>query len=125
LFSLWAFQIQDDILGTFGDAKTTGKSDVSDIIEGKRTVLLLEFLQRADAAQRNLAGRVVGNPQASDSDIHQLLQAMRDSGALQSSIDLGWKYVHKAEKLVTQLTTDTHTQLIMHDAVQYMMERVQ
>ncbi len=62
---------------------------------------------------------------ASDSNIHQLLQAMRDSGALQSSIDLGWKYVHKAEKLVTQLTTDTHTQLIMLDAVQYMMERVQ
>lgn len=121
----WAFQIQDDILGTFGDAKTTGKSDISDIIEGKRTVLLLEFLQKADTNQRQLALRVVGNPQASDSDIHQLLQAMRDTGALQSSIDLGWEYVHKAEKLVPQLTTDIQTQSIMHDAVQYMMERVQ
>ncbi|MEI6326834.1 MAG: polyprenyl synthetase family protein [Candidatus Roizmanbacteria bacterium] len=121
----WAFQIQDDILGTFGDPKKTGKSDNSDIIEGKRTVLLLEFLQKADATQRSLANKVVGNPRATDADIRQLLQAMRDTGALQSTVDLGWEYVRKAEELTAQLTTDVRAQSIMRDAVQYMMERVQ
>jgi len=35
-----AFQINDDIQGVFGKEKATGKSAVSDILEGKRTLLV-------------------------------------------------------------------------------------
>lgn len=120
----WAFQIQDDILGTFGDAQTMGKSDTSDLTEGKRTIVLLEFLARTDEAGRQLAGRVVGNRHASPDDIALLLEQMRSVGALSSSIDTGWEYVRKAEGLVPLLTTDPGIQSILIDAVRYMMERV-
>ncbi|MET7772911.1 polyprenyl synthetase family protein [Nocardia sp. NPDC005366] len=44
-----AFQLRDDLLGVFGDPEVTGKPSGDDLREGKRTVLLAEALQRADA----------------------------------------------------------------------------
>lgn len=40
------FQIQDDILGIFGDEKTIGKSITSDIKEGKSTILSIYTLKK-------------------------------------------------------------------------------
>ena len=42
-----AFQLRDDVLGLFGDPAETGKSALSDLREGKRTVLVLTALERA------------------------------------------------------------------------------
>lgn len=42
-----AFQIHDDILGTFGDPEVTGKSAQSDFIERKRTILVALVHERA------------------------------------------------------------------------------
>lgn len=43
-----AFQLQDDYLDTFGDAKTFGKQIGGDIIENKKTFLYLKTLEVAD-----------------------------------------------------------------------------
>lgn len=43
-----AFQIHDDILGTFGDPEVTGKSNQGDFIERKRTMLVALVHERAN-----------------------------------------------------------------------------
>jgi geranylgeranyl diphosphate synthase type I len=46
------FQLTDDLLGVFGEEKTTGKSASSDIEEGKRTLLVWKTYQSASLEEK-------------------------------------------------------------------------
>jgi len=47
-----AFQLQDDLLDVYGDPKTFGKNIGGDILEGKKTFMLINALRLADGPQR-------------------------------------------------------------------------
>lgn len=47
-----AFQLQDDLLDVYGDPKTFGKNIGGDIIEGKKTFMLINALRLASPEQR-------------------------------------------------------------------------
>lgn len=65
-----AFQLRDDLLGTFGDPSATGKPIHNDIRQGKRTALVAELVR--DAAGAKLwASR----------DVDAIVKAMEGSGA--------------------------------------------
>jgi len=74
-----AFQLQDDLLGTFGDEAKTGKSARTDLRRGKRTALIAELESDRHAAQ--LLPRVLGVVDAPDEEVDALLRRMVDSGA--------------------------------------------
>lgn len=46
-----AYQLQDDLLGVFGDSNITGKSNRSDIIEKKRTFLIQQTINNLNEPQ--------------------------------------------------------------------------
>lgn len=74
-----AFQLRDDLLGTFGDASATGKPVGNDIRQGKRTALVAEM--RGHAASEAVLARVLGRVDASDDDVAEVVGAMETSGA--------------------------------------------
>ena len=47
-----AFQLQDDLLDTYGDETTFGKAIGGDIVENKKTFLLITALERATTTQK-------------------------------------------------------------------------
>ncbi|MBS2014227.1 MAG: polyprenyl synthetase family protein [Deltaproteobacteria bacterium] len=74
-----AFQLRDDLLGTFGDPSATGKPVGNDIRQGKRTALVVEL--RGDAKAEALLARVLGRDDASDDDVAEVVRAMESTGA--------------------------------------------
>jgi geranylgeranyl diphosphate synthase type I len=74
-----AFQLRDDVLGTFGDARTTGKPTGGDLRKGKRTALLMEALTDARAAPT--LERVLGRADATEQDLADAVAAVAASGA--------------------------------------------
>jgi geranylgeranyl diphosphate synthase, type I len=77
-----AFQIIDDILGVFGDAKELGKAPGDDIREGKGTLLVLYALERAKSADRTFLRACLGNPKLTDDDFARCRHIIEMSGAL-------------------------------------------
>ena len=49
-----AFQLQDDLLDSYGDEKELGKKIGGDILEGKKTFLMMQAMSHADESQREI-----------------------------------------------------------------------
>lgn len=121
-----AFQLQDDVLGVYGDPEKTGKSANSDLLQGKVTLLVLKALELGSAEQVGYVKRVWGKRQAAEDDIAQAKKALTNSGALAYSMDISRKYAQKAvetaEKLRRLNLNDEAVDYIQGIA-QYMVER--
>jgi geranylgeranyl pyrophosphate synthase len=78
-----AFQIADDIIGTFGKEDETGKGTNDDIIEGKLT-LLVHFakLHGSDEQNKKLL-RVLGNEDATPEECAEVREIFKATGALE------------------------------------------
>lgn len=77
-----AFQITDDILGTFSKEQESGKSPMDDIREGKRTLLTVHALEHADTADKNFLIQTLGNQHITPAEFKRCKQIIQDSGAL-------------------------------------------
>lgn len=71
-----AFQIHDDYLDAFGDPEKFGKQPGGDILENKKTFLLLKAWEVADAGQREHISQLLAD-NASDK-VDQMLQVYMD-----------------------------------------------
>jgi geranylgeranyl pyrophosphate synthase len=92
-----AFQITDDILGTFGDA-ATGKSNREDIIEGKITLLVSRALQRSNADQKKVLLVALGNRDLTDEVYENVKFIMRKTGALDYVREIAMAHAQVAVK---------------------------
>ncbi|MDZ7881168.1 MAG: polyprenyl synthetase family protein [Saprospiraceae bacterium] len=57
-----AFQIQDDLLDTFGDPATFGKKVGGDIVQNKKTFLVLKTFELANSAQKTALTILMATP---------------------------------------------------------------
>jgi len=57
-----AFQIQDDILNLEGEYRKYGKEICGDLLEGKRTLMLIHLLQHASQKERKRLQRFLASP---------------------------------------------------------------
>jgi geranylgeranyl diphosphate synthase type I len=74
-----AFQVQDDVLGIWGDPAVTGKPAAADLYRRKLSLPVIHALRIA--AQSDTLARLYSQPQISDTDVAQLLDILAKAGA--------------------------------------------
>ena len=76
-----AFQLRDDLLGTFGDPQRTGKSNGNDLRAGKFTSLIAEARKALDPKGFAPIERVLGHRDASDELVEEARRLLETCGA--------------------------------------------
>jgi geranylgeranyl diphosphate synthase type II len=79
-----AFQIQDDLLNLTGDERRYGKEIGGDVLEGKRTLMLIHLLRHAAPAEVGRVRAFLEQPRGgrSTTDLRWIMDLMRSRGCL-------------------------------------------
>lgn len=105
-----AFQVQDDILGIWGDEAITGKSAASDLLEGKKSLPVLHGLSNGG----RFAERWDKGPIRSD-EVEEIAQLLATEGS--------YEYTHSLSRQMTTLALDRLREADPHgDAGESLME---
>lgn len=118
-----AFQIQDDILGIFGDEARIGKPVGSDIQEGKMTILVTKAFERSGEHQTELKQILARGEQLTLSDIERFRAIMIESGVLEETKTLARTSIHTAKEALSSITLPEKTRAFLLGVADYMLER--
>lgn len=92
-----AFQIHDDILGTFG-GKETGKPQDSDIKKGKRTLLVIKALECGSSEQKEMLEMILGKGDAIPEELNTARRIIEETGALAYCKEKEQEFSEQAKK---------------------------
>ncbi|MEM0312098.1 MAG: polyprenyl synthetase family protein, partial [Thermoplasmatales archaeon] len=118
-----AFQIQDDILGMFGDEQQIGKSILSDFLEGKKTHLILYTYQLADSQDADFVRQRLGKSISID-EFNTVREIIKKSGALDKTKNLAENYYRMAIASIENITEDPVKRAELKRMADVMVRRV-
>jgi geranylgeranyl diphosphate synthase type I len=92
-----AFQIHDDVIGMFGNAEYTGKSDKDDLMEGKMTLLIQHALTHGNTNDIDLINKHLGNRNVTDDEHAMIKETLVATGSYDYAENIAKKLVEKAK----------------------------
>lgn len=95
-----AFQLQDDILGLYGNPIKTGKPAHSDLRQGKMTLLIIKALENASKDQEKVLRKIWGKRDVTETQANKVRKIVKDTGSLDYSRKVSVKWAKKAQKAI-------------------------
>ncbi|OGY25176.1 MAG: hypothetical protein A2Z11_00045 [Candidatus Woykebacteria bacterium RBG_16_43_9] len=118
-----AFQMQDDVMGTFGSEEKIGKPTDSDIKEGKQTMLVVKAYEFSSSSDRKVLNRVIGNNKATNEEIEEAREIIRQCGALDYSQNLSYKLINSAKAAIREAKLVEEGRNYLLEAADYLLTR--
>ena len=116
------FQIWDDYLDATASAEILGKPSGSDIRQGKRTLLVIEALNRADGNSRSELIKILDNANNNDDEVKRAVSIMSDCGALDSCREQALGYLNGAKNTIANYPK-SEARIMLEDLLEYMVTR--
>ena len=118
-----AFQLNDDVLGMFGEKKTIGKPDISDLREGKQTVLMYYGFKFTTPKDKVVLEKAFGNPSSTSRDLNNVRKILDNSGAKAKVMMMAQEYIEAAKTHVPSISQDAKYQTILNEFADYCIYR--
>jgi len=118
-----AFQIQDDILGIYGDEKYIGKSTTSDIEEDKTTLLLTYSLENGTKTQKEILQEYYGKREITKTQQEIIKKVFEETGALSYSQKKIENLINEAKTFIPSLTSDANKQALLQQLCDLLLKR--
>lgn len=118
-----AFQLQDDILGTFGDSERAGKPGGVDLVEGKMTLLVHSALRTASSEQAAALRSVLSDPDPDREALDRARAIIRETGSLGRVRGLVRERLEEALAAVEEGIDDDEGRAFFTGLPRYLMSR--
>ncbi|HBI34112.1 MAG TPA: hypothetical protein DEA43_02730 [Candidatus Moranbacteria bacterium] len=118
-----AFQIQDDILGIFGNEKKLGKSVASDIEEGKNTLMVVKARELSSTKQKKQLALLLGKKNISKKEITIFKNILIETGALVYARKAANDYLMEGKKQMEKSLLPKETKHFLSGLINYLEKR--
>ena len=118
-----AFQIQDDIIGVFGDEQKIGKPVGSDIEEGKKTLLITKAIEEADDKQKETITNLLSNAKISLKEIEEIRNIIIKTGSLEYSQKIASELIKVSKKHLEEMKVLPQHKKFLNDLADFIVRR--
>ncbi|MDI6915983.1 MAG: polyprenyl synthetase family protein, partial [Desulfitobacteriaceae bacterium] len=118
-----AFQIQDDILGMFGDEKKLGKPVGSDLKEGKQTLLIFKARKLAKKSERKIIDQALGNPNLTKNQLEKVRKIIIKTGSLDFAKALAKKLVSQSKIVIEKSNFPIRVKEFLMNLADFLIKR--
>ena len=117
------FQIQDDILGTFGEPDKMGKSNESDLKEGRWTILVETLHKQAKVADRKTLLTTLTKKKRNLKDVEKIKKLMQKYDILTKAQVKAQAYFYKGLEIIPEITDDQDHRDTLQNLIEFMIKR--
>jgi geranylgeranyl diphosphate synthase type I len=110
------FQIYDDVIDLITPEEILGKAQGGDIIEGKRTLIVIHALSRGATIE------ALGKSNATRSEVSAALTALKDSGSIDYAMNKALNFVEEGKSALKNLS-ESEAKTILIGLADYMIAR--
>lgn len=113
-----AFQIQDDLNGSFGEIEKIGKPNDSDIKEGGKTLLIVKALEFSDEKDKKFLLEKYGT-EVNKQELEKIRQIIKDCGAFDYCKNKLNELVEQAKKAIENLDIKEQGKTLLLETADY------
>lgn len=118
-----AFQIKDDIIGIFSDESSSGKTTLSDMREGKKTILTAHFIRNASERDKNAFFEIYGKETSGKDELAKVQELLRNCGSLCYAEKLCAEYSEKARSCINTSVFCENSKQKLNEILNFLIER--
>ncbi len=114
-----AFQIKDDIQGIFADATTTQKSDLTDMREGKHTILFSHFINNLSSMNKVVFSAIYENSDIGVEELTILRKLFLETGSYDYALQKCCYYKNEASQILDMLNVSNEYRFEIKELIKY------
>ncbi len=118
-----AFQLQDDLLDTYGNVEIFGKNIGGDIVAGKKTILTIESIMRLGPKADEFIELLGSNTMPRESKVNKVIRFYNEVGVKKIVEGLIDDYFKKAHQSLTQISVSEERKAVLVEISQKLMNR--